>query len=134
MKNFLLNKKSGFYFAAAGILFALVGLISYSIAGTDSYGFVPMVDVLLAIGIALGVLFAYRDFFGIGSMVMIAFFGSALGVFINSRFMYYSHQFYGIASDPITGAMVVTTIAFIGMIVCVCISAFLGLEKGGDKE
>lgn len=133
MKFSLKNKKVGFYFGMIGVLFAIIGLISYSIAGQDSYGFVPTVDVLLVLGIVSGVVFGYRDFFGIGSIVTTAFLGSALGVFINSRFMYYSHQYYGIASDPITGAMIVTTIAFIGMILFVCISAFLGWEKGGKK-
>lgn len=129
MTEFIKSKSVGFYFAFVGLLFAVVGLIAYSIAGQDSYGFVPAVDVLLALGILSGGLFCFKNFLHIGPMVTMVFLGSALGVFLYSRFMYYSHQYYGIASDPITGAMVVTTVAFIGMIVCSVVSAFLKWEK-----
>ena len=53
-------------------------------------------------------------------------------VFLLSRFMYYSHQFYGIASDPMSGAMIATTIGFVGMLVCGIASAFFASEKGGN--
>ncbi|MBO4990382.1 MAG: hypothetical protein J6D37_08640 [Clostridia bacterium] len=132
MKEFLAKKRTGFYLQAITALFALVGLIAYSIAGQDSYGFVPMVDVLLALGIVAAVVFCIKDYFGIGPIVVMAFLGSAVGVFLLSRFMYYSHQFYGIASDPMSGAMIATTIGFVGMLVCGIASAFFASEKGGN--
>ena len=134
MKNFIKNKKAGFYFAAASIVFAVIGLIAYSVAGQDSYGFAPAVVVLLALGIVCCGAFAYRNFFGIGPLAAMAFYGGAAGVFIYSRFMYYSHQFYGIASDPITGAMVVSTVAFAGLLITGMLSGFFKWEKGGDAK
>lgn len=132
IKNFIKGKGLGFYFAAVSIVFAVIALIAYSVAGQDSYGFVPAVVVLLAFGIVSCGVFAYRNFFRIGPMVAMAFFGGAAGVFVYSRFMYYSHQFYGIASDPITGAMVLATIAFIGMLLTGILSGFFKWDKGGD--
>lgn len=132
MKNILSKKGAGFYLQVLTILCAVVGLIAYTIAGQDSYGFVPAVDVLLALGIVCGIVFSIKDFFRAGPILTMAFLGSAVGVFLLSRFMYYAHQFYGIASDPITGAMVVTTAAFIGMLVFGMISAFFAWDKEGE--
>lgn len=129
MKDFLKNKSTGFYLGAASVAFAIAAVISYTIAGRDSYGFVPAVDVLLILGVIAGMLFLYRDFMRIGPMVIVAFFGAALGVFIYSRFMYYSHQFYGIASDPITGAMIACSVTFAGTVLFGVISAFVRWEK-----
>ena len=129
MKNILSKKGAGFYLQVLTILCAVVGLIAYTIAGQDSYGFVPAVDVLLALGIVCGIVFCVKDFFRAGPILTMAFLGSAVGVFLLSRFMYYAHQFYGIASDPITGAMVATTVAFIGMLVFGMISAFFIWDK-----
>lgn len=132
MKNILSKKGAGFYLQVLTILCAVVGLISYTVAGQDSYGFVPAVDVLLALGIVCGIVFSIKDFFRAGPILTMAFLGSAVGVFLLSRFMYYAHQFYGIASDPITGAMVATTVAFIGMLVFGMISAFFAWDKEGE--
>lgn len=132
MKNILSKKGAGFYLQVLTILCAVVGLIAYTVAGQDSYGFVPAVDVLLALGIVCGIVFCVKDFFRAGPILTMAFLGSAVGVFLLSRFMYYAHQFYGIASDPITGAMVVTTAAFIGMLVFGMISAFFAWDKEGE--
>lgn len=132
MKNILSKKGAGFYLQVLTILCAVVGLIAYTIAGQDSYGFVPAVDVLLVLGIVCGIVFCVKDFFRAGPILTMAFLGSAVGVFLLSRFMYYAHQFYGIASDPITGAMVATTVAFIGMLVFGMISAFFAWDKEGE--
>ena len=132
MKNILSKKGAGFYLQVLTILCAVVGLIAYTIAGQDSYGFVPAVDVLLALGIVCGIVFCVKDFFRAGPILTMAFLGSAVGVFLLSRFMYYAHQFYGIASDPITGAMVATTVAFIGMLVFGMISALFAWDKEGE--
>ena len=132
MKNILSKKGAGFYLQVLTVLCAVVGLIAYTLAGQDSYGFVPAVDVLLALGIVCGIVFSIKDFFRAGPILTMAFLGSAVGVFLLSRFMYYAHQFYGIASDPITGAMVVTTAAFIGMLVFGMISAFFAWDKEGE--
>lgn len=132
MKNILSKKGAGFYLQVLTILCAVVGLIAYTVAGHDSYGFVPAVDVLLALGIVCGIVFSIKDFFRAGPILTMAFLGSAVGVFLLSRFMYYAHQFYGIASDPITGAMVATTVAFIGMLVFGMISAFFAWDKEGE--
>lgn len=129
MKDFLKNKSAGFYLGAASVAFAIAAVISYTIAGQDSYGFVPAVDVLLILGVIAGMVFLYRDFMRIGPMVIVAFFGAALGVFIYSRFMYYSHQFYGIASDPMTGAMIACSVTFVGTVLFGVISAFVRWEK-----
>lgn len=133
MKEFLKNKGVGFWCGAASMVFALIGLIAYAVAGQDSYGFAPAVVVLLALGIVAGGAFAYRNFFNIGPMVVMAFFGGAAGVFVYSRFMYFSHQFYGIASDPITAAMVVATVALAAMLVANAAAAFCKWEKGGEE-
>lgn len=132
MKNILSKKGAGFYLQVLTILCAVVGLIAYTVAGQDSYGFVPAVDVLLALGIVCGIVFSIKDFFRAGPILTMAFLGSAVGVFLLSRFMYYAHQFYGIASDPITGAMVATTVAFIGMLVFGMILAFFAWDKEGE--
>lgn len=129
MKVTFSKKGVGFYLQLVTILFAVVGLISYTIAGQDNYGFVPLVDVLLALGIVCGIVFSIKDFFHAGPIITVAFLGGATGVFLLSRFMYYAHQFYGIASDPITGAMVATTVAFVGMLVFGMISAFFIWDK-----
>ena len=132
MKNILSKKGAGLYLQVLTILCAVVRLIAYTVAGQDSYGFVPAVDVLLALGIVCGIVFCVKDFFRAGPILTMAFLGSAVGVFLLSRFMYYAHQFYGIASDPITGAMVATTVAFIGMLVFGMISAFFACDKEGE--
>lgn len=129
MKEFLKNKGMGFYFGAVSVTFAIAAIISYTIAGQDGYGFVPTVDAFLALGVIVGMVFLYRDFMRIGPMVITAFFGTAFGIFIYSRFMYYSHQFYGIASDPITGAMIACSVTFAGALIFGMISAFVRWEK-----
>ena len=93
MKNILSKKGAGFYLQVLTILCAVVGLIAYTVAGQDSYGFVPAVDVLLALGIVCGIVFCVKDFFRAGPILTMAFLGSAVGVFLLSRFMYYAHQF-----------------------------------------
>lgn len=132
--KFFEKKGIGFYLQVATIVFAIIGLISYTIAGQDSYGFVAGVDVLLVIGILAGLLFCFKDFFRAGPIIVMAFLGAAAAVFILSRFMYYSHQFYGIASDPMSGSMIATTVAFIGMIVCNIVSAFFSWDKEEKSE
>lgn len=129
MKTFLKNKKIGFYLNLAAVVCAVVGMAAYAAAGKDSYGFVPNVNLLLGLGAAAGVVFSIRDFGGVGPVVTAALMGSGVGVFLNSRFMYYAHQFYQIASDPITPAMIVTTAAFICMLVCVIASGFFRWEE-----
>ena len=94
-----------------------------------SYGFVPLVEVFLALGIISAAIFSWRDFFGFGPVVTMAFFAAGFGVFLNSRFMYYSHQYYKIASDPISVSMIITTIGMIGMLFFELISAFMSWEK-----
>lgn len=110
--------------------FAVFTMIAYAVAGRDSYGLRPMVLFLLGIGVILGILLSKRDFLDLGSVIVMACFGAAFGVFINSRFMYYAHQYYGIASDPITVPMILTTIGFVGIILCEIISAFM---RWGEK-
>ena len=127
--GFIRKKGIGFYLQAACVVLAVITAIGYAVAGTDSYGFVPAVDVLLVCGIAAGVVFCAKDFFRLGPVVSMAFYGSAAGVFLYSRFMYYSHQYYGIASDPMTGAMILTTVSFIVLIVCGVVSAFFLTDK-----
>ncbi len=128
MSGILKNKRPGVFVNLIATAFALAALIAYSVAGQDSYGFVPAVDVLLGLGIVASLVFTWHDFFGFGPAVVMALFGAGFAVFLNSRFMYYSHQYYGIASDPITTAMIVTTVAFAGMIVFEIISAFMRWE------
>lgn len=130
--GFIKKKGIGFYLQAACVVLAVITAIGYAVAGTDSYGFVPMVVVLLVLGIAAGIVFCIRDFLGLGPVVTMAFYGAAAGVFIYSRFMYYSHQYYGIASDPMSGAMILTTVAFIALIVCSIVGAFFLTDKEGD--
>jgi len=134
MKASLKHKGPGCWVNFAAAAFAAVGMVAYAIAGRDSYGFVAWVEVLLALGIVSAIVFGVRDFLTAGPVVTAALFGGAVGVFLNSRFMYYSHQFYGIASDPITGAMVVTTIALAGMLLLEIVSGFMRWEgKEGQK-
>lgn len=128
MSNILKDKKPGAFINLAAAVFALVALIAYSVAGQDSYGFVPAVAVLLGLGIIAALVFTWHDFFEFGPVVTMAFFGAGFAVFLNSRFMYFSHQYYGIASDPITAAMIVTVAAFAGMIVLEIVSAFMRWE------
>ena len=125
----LRNRNAGSILNLISAAFAVAALIAYTIAGKDSYGFVPLVDVLLAAGIISALVFSARDFFECGSLVTMAFFAAAFSVFLNSRFMYYSHQYYGIASDPISTAMIVTTIGFAVMILFELISAFMRWEE-----
>lgn len=87
MKTFLKNKKIGFYLNLAAVVCAVVGMAAYAAAGKDSYGFVPNVNLLLGLGAAAGVVFAIRDFGGVGPVVTAALMGSGVGVFLNSRFM-----------------------------------------------
>lgn len=108
---------------AAG--FAVLTMIAYAVAGKDSYGLVPMVEVLLGLGILCAVLSCVRDVFGFGPIVTMALYGAAFAVFINSRFMYYAHQYYGIASNPITTSMIVTTVGFVGIFLFGSIAGFM---------
>ena len=130
----LRNRNAGSILNLIAAAFALAALIAYTIAGKDSYGFVPLVDVLLAAGIFSALVFSARDFFDCGSLVTMALFAAAFSVFLNSRFMYYSHQYYGIASDPITPAMMATTVAMIGMILFEMIAGFLRWGKKGEQK
>ncbi len=129
MKNFLQNKKLGFYLNLGAVAFAVIGIIAYAAAGQDSYGYVPMVNILLGLGVLSGLVFSIRDFGGIGPVVTMALMGAGVGMFLNSRFMYYAHQFYNIASDPITAAMIVTTVALIAMVVLEVASGFVRWEE-----
>lgn len=128
MKTFFQNKKAGVYFNLAAAIFAVVTLIAYAVAGQDSYGFVPMVDVLLGLGVVSALVFSWRDFGGFGPVVTMALFGGSFGMFLNSRFMYFSHQYYGIASAPITTSMVITTAGFVGLLLLELISGFMCWE------
>lgn len=129
MKTFLKNKKIGFYLNLGAVACAVIGMIAYAAAGQDSYGYVPMMNVLLGLGVAAGLIFSIRDFGDVGPVVTAALLGSGVGVFLNSRFMYYAHQYYKIASDPITTAMIVTTAAQIGMLLLVIASGFCRWEE-----
>lgn len=129
MNSILKNKTPGVYLNLIAAMFAVLAMIGYATAGRDSYGFVPLVIILLALGVISALIFSWRDFFGFGPVVTMAFFAAAFAVFLNSRFMYYSHQYYGIASDPISTAMIVTTIGFAGMILFELISAFMRWEE-----
>lgn len=133
MMSILKQKRPGCWVNLAAAVFAVIAMIAYAIAGQDSYGFVPLVEILLALGIVSAALFSVRDFLTLGPVITTALFSGAVGVFLNSRFMYYSHQYYGIASDPITGAMVVTTIALVGMLLLEIISGFMRWEKEGEQ-
>ena len=130
----LKNRNAGSVLNLIAAVFALVALIAYTIAGKDSYGFVPLVDVLLSAGIVSALVFSARAFFECGSLVTMTLFAAAFSVFLNSRFMYYSHQYYGIASDPITPAMMATTVAMIGMILFEMIAGFLLWGKKGEQK
>ncbi len=124
------NKTFGFYCNLIAAAFAIVSIAAYSVAGQDSYGFVPLVVILLGLGVLSALFFGWHDFLSLGPVITMLFMGAGLGVFLNSRFMYYAHQYYGIASDPISGAMIVTTIALAGMILFEMISAFFLWEEG----
>jgi hypothetical protein len=130
----LKNRSAGTCLNLVATAFALIALVAYTIAGKDSYGFVPLVDVLLAAGIASAVIFTARDFFECGSIITMILFAAGFSVFLKSRFMYYSHQYYGIASDPITPAMIVTTAAMIGMILFEMAAGFLRWGRKGEQK
>ncbi len=129
MKTFLAKKGIGFYLMGLAVVLAIGGIVSYSIAGGDSFGFEPLVVVFLSLAVLSGVVFGVKNFFGAGSLVVTAFLCVAVGVFLNDRFMYYSHLYYGIASEPITVAMIFTTIFFIAMVVLSVSSAFFRQDK-----
>ena len=129
MAKLLKGKKIGAYFNLVAAAFAIVALIGYAFAGKDSYGFVPMVVILLALGVVSALVFTWHDFYEFGPVVTMIFFAAGFGVFLNSRFMYYSHQYYKIASDPISTAMIVTTIGMIGMLLFELVSAFMCWEE-----
>ena len=131
MKNIFHDKTAGVLCNLIAAAFAVVAMIAYAVAGRDSYGFVPMVEILLGFGVLSALIFSWHDFSEFGPLVTMLFFGSGFSVFLNSRFMYYSHQFYKIASDPITTAMIITTIALIGMIIFEIISGFM---RWGEKR
>ena len=48
MNSFLKNKTPGVCLNLIAALFAVVAMLGYAAAGRDSYGFVPMVIILLA--------------------------------------------------------------------------------------
>ena len=129
MAKILKDKRAGVYFNLIAAFFCVIAMIGYAFAGQDSYGFVPLVEVFLALGIISAAISSWRDFFGFGPVVTMAFFAAGFGVFLNSRFMYYSHQYYKIASDPISVSMIITTIGMIGMLFFELISAFMSWEK-----
>lgn len=123
--KWLKNKSLGVKINLIAACFAALTMVAYAIAGRDSYGFVPLVEILLGLGILASVLLSARDLLGFGPIVTMAIYGAAFAVFINSRFMYYAHQYYGIASNPITASMIVTTAGFAGMILFGCVSGFM---------
>lgn len=129
MKKAFQDLTAGKILNLAAAAFAAVALIGYSIAGQDSYGFVPMVDVFLVLGIVSALVFSVKDVLGLGSIVTIVCFSISFSVFIYSRFMYYAHQYYGIASDPISAAMIAATAGFAGMLLCELVSGFLSWGK-----
>ncbi len=135
MKNLFNKKGVGFYLQLGTILFAIVGLISYLVAGQDSYGLDVGVVVLLALGIVVGLVFCIKDWFTAGPIIVMAFFGGAVGLFLVSRFMYYSYLYFGVdASSTISGAMLATTVSFVLMLVLGIVSAFFAWDKGGKKS
>ena len=88
MKKAFQDLTAGKILNLAAAAFAAVALIGYSIAGQDSYGFVPMVDVFLVLGIVSALVFSVKDVLGLGSIVTIVCFSISFSVFIYSRFMY----------------------------------------------
>ena len=93
------------------------------------------VVVLLALGIVVGLVFCIKDWFTAGPIIVMAFFGGAVGLFLVSRFMYYSYLYFGVdASSTISGAMLATTVSFVLMLVLGIVSAFFAWDKGGKKS
>jgi hypothetical protein len=133
MKDFISKKGPGFYLMAADLIFVLLGIIAYAQAGQDSFGFVPAVVVLLVVAFAAGLVCCWKDFFECGSLLVAILICLAFGYFINDRYIYYAHLYFHIASEPITGAMVVTTVAFIGMLVISLVGPFFDIDKQAKK-
>lgn len=130
MKEFFAKKSVGFYLMAIATLCALIGLISYAIGSTtDGFGCKTAVIVVLAIAVLAGIVFCVRDIFHMGSIVVTTLLCIAVGIFLNSRFIYYAHLYYGIASYPMTVPMMIATIAFVAMLVLSLVSAFFKQEK-----
>ena len=51
MKNIFHDKTAGVLCNLIAAAFAVVAMIAYAVAGRDSYGFVPMVEILLGLGV-----------------------------------------------------------------------------------
>ena len=51
MAKILKDKRAGVYFNLIAAFFCVIAMIGYTFAGQDSYGFVPLVEVFLALGI-----------------------------------------------------------------------------------
>lgn len=116
----------GFIFESIALLFALIAMVGYTIAGKkDGLGFVQAVDIFLILGITFGIIFLIKDFFELGPIISTSFLSLGFGLFINNRFMYYSHLYYGISSDPLSVEMLFATVGFVGMFLFSFIAAFL---------
>ena len=59
MAKLLKGKKIGAYLNLVAAAFAIVALIGYAFAGKDSYGFVPLVVILLALGVVSALLLSF---------------------------------------------------------------------------
>ena len=129
IKEFFEKKSIGFYLLLGAILCAIIGLITYSVGAQDTYGFEPMVVVMLIIAIVAGLVFAYKDFYNAGSIVVSALMCVAAGIFFNARFIYFSYMYYGVGSDDLSAAMVITVIFLVVMILACVASAFFKHEK-----
>ena len=123
------KKSTGFYLLAGAVLFCVIGLIAYWIAGNDVFGLQPMVLVFLALAAVAGVIFCVKDFYGLGPIVVTILISIAFGYLFNARFMYFSHIFYGISSEALSASMLITVISFAAALVLSITSAFLKKES-----
>lgn len=69
VKQFFLNKRSGFYFEVAAILFALIGLILFCVTMKLQQNMYGWIVAIMCISLLAGIVCCYKDFFGAVSIV-----------------------------------------------------------------
>lgn len=99
IKNFLANKKPGWYVSAAALVLALITVIIYGARGGNRYSPVSgIVVAMLVIGIVLNAAVLFKDF-GVGAFLPFIFYAVALGVLANTEMLFMSNVLFAVDNN-----------------------------------
>ena len=129
LKSYFSQKSIGFYILIVAIVSAFICLIFYATGSNDLYGSDVRITILLTTATIAGLIFSYKDFFGFGSILISILACITMGIFLSSRYVYFSNLYFNISPEPVNKSITVVTIFLILMIITGIVSAFFRQEK-----